>query len=80
MIYLGRETDGDNEICLGVRFALCIYLVLINSVIVILPLPYFPEENDSKTFEKVNFFQKMRGADCFHTNNVFGGKQNKQRN
>ena len=24
MIGLGRETDGNNEICLGVRFALCI--------------------------------------------------------
>ena len=24
MIELGRETDGNNEICLGVRFALCI--------------------------------------------------------
>ena len=24
MIDLGRETDGNNEICLGVRFALCI--------------------------------------------------------
>ena len=24
MINLGRETDGNNEICLGVRFALCI--------------------------------------------------------
>ena len=23
MIDLGRETDGINEICLGVRFALC---------------------------------------------------------
>ena len=23
MIDLGRETDGKNEICLGVRFALC---------------------------------------------------------
>ena len=24
MIDLGRETDGHNEICLGVRLALCI--------------------------------------------------------
>ena len=24
MIDLGRETDGNNEICLGVDFALCI--------------------------------------------------------
>ena len=24
MIDLGRETDGNNKICLGVRFALCI--------------------------------------------------------
>ena len=24
MIDLGRETDGNNEICLGVRFALCL--------------------------------------------------------
>ena len=24
MIDLGRETDGDNEICLGVCFALCV--------------------------------------------------------
>ena len=24
MIDLGRETDGNNEICLGVRFALCV--------------------------------------------------------
>ena len=24
MIDLGRETDGNNEICLGVHFALCI--------------------------------------------------------
>ena len=23
MIDLGRETDSNNEICLGVRFALC---------------------------------------------------------
>ena len=28
MIDLGRETDGNNEICLGVRFALCIIKVL----------------------------------------------------
>ena len=25
MIDLGRETDNNNEICLGVHFALCIY-------------------------------------------------------
>ena len=24
MIDLGRETDGNNEICLGARFALCV--------------------------------------------------------
>ena len=24
MIDVGRETDGNNEICLGVRFALCV--------------------------------------------------------
>ena len=25
---LGRETDGNNEICLGVLFALCILKIL----------------------------------------------------
>ena len=25
MINIGRETDGNNQICLGVRFALCIF-------------------------------------------------------
>ena len=28
MIDLGRETDGNNEICLYVRFALCIIKAL----------------------------------------------------
>ena len=28
MIGLGRETDSNNEICLGVRFALCIFKAL----------------------------------------------------
>ena len=28
MIDLGRETDSNNEICLGVRFALCIIKAL----------------------------------------------------
>ena len=28
MIDLGRETDGNNEICLGVRFALFIIILM----------------------------------------------------
>ena len=33
MIDLGRETDGNNEICLGVRFALCIKFVYVRTLI-----------------------------------------------
>ena len=29
MIDLGRETDGNNGICLGVHFALCIVCILL---------------------------------------------------
>ena len=32
MIDLGRETNGNNEMCLGVRFALCIITLLVISL------------------------------------------------
>ena len=34
MIDLGRETDGNNEICLGVHFALCMILTFMHLIII----------------------------------------------
>ena len=40
MIDLGRETDGNNGICLGVHFALCIFrdlVMIFQSLVTIIP-------------------------------------------
>ena len=36
MINLGHETDGNNEICLGVRFALCIIKSIWYKIIILM--------------------------------------------
>ena len=72
MIDIGRETDGSNEICLGVRFALCIMKFSmqdpspLEAILVIFgrrALIFFLFESSWKKMKNDPTFVRMRSGD-----------------